>query len=373
MEYITQISVWKKINASLIAYIIVLVFMTSVPLKKFELTEESTKIIDDKIVIIAIGLLFALYYSPYILEMKALLSLKGISRKSYFYLIESISFVKYFLDMFIVLSIYKTERSKTKFLRYFAIALFSLQIIFDFGMGRRREMFLSFVYLAPLLVVKFQNSSMLRKFIMVLGSLYISILLFVTPLVRMGHPISLDLFRNLTTYILGWNDFIAPFQTLAFEMDHTNEFLLLSSYTKGVLRILEDVFKFDLNVIYTMEGLMYRVAPYIRGELVGWTYTPITESYISFGYAGIYGIFPVFNAVLFYVILNTREFTLEKVGFFLMLYYQYFRGDFANFVPILFFCIVARAFFIKWLCSDRSYNIQGDDNHGWRNGRVIRN
>lgn len=286
--------------------------------------------------------LFLVYLYSYLTNISLLIGVSEMpmfKRRLLVKNIDDIHFISIFLDVVFVYMLYALpDINKIKLI----IPLMFVILIKSAGnlyVGNRREVVLLLIYLLPYFIEQMKRLSWKSKVVIILFSIILLFIMLILPYIRMGYSFEISKFIEIA---FGWSDFNAPFQTLAVEMDLRDKLVYFDSYMKSIYKLLETIFKIKFNVEYTMESFAIRIAPMYNNQVVGWTYTPFTEAYISFGFVGLYFLFPLIFCVVLCRLLNHKDLSNEQIGFYMLALYQFFRGDLANFVSIIAIYYLAR-------------------------------
>ncbi|MFH8038726.1 MAG: O-antigen polymerase [Candidatus Aenigmatarchaeota archaeon] len=342
-----------KVIITSLAYLVFDLFLLLIPFKEINIKPSNRMSFDSRenflhykhmallVNIISLAL-FLVYLYSYLTNISLLIGVSEMpmfKRRLLVKNIDDIHFISIFLDVVFVYMLYALpDINKIKLI----IPLMFVILIKSAGnlyVGNRREVVLLLIYLLPYFIEQMKRLSWKSKVVIILFSIILLFIMLILPYIRMGYSFELSKFIEIA---FGWSDFNAPFQTLAVEMDLRDKLVYFDSYIKSIYKLLETIFKIKFNVEYTMESFAIRIAPMYNNQVVGWTYTPFTEAYISFGFVGLFFLFPLIFCVVLYRLLNRKDLNNEQIGFYMLALYQFFRGDLANFVSIIAIYYLAR-------------------------------
>jgi len=342
-----------KVILTSLAYLIFDLFLLLIPFREINIKTSNEMSFDSRVnllhykhmalLINIISLaLFLVYLYSYLTNISLLSSVTEMpmyKRRLLVKNIDDIHFISIFLDVGFAYMLYTLPDFKKIKLIIPLIFVILIKSIGNLYIGNRREIVLLLIYLLPYFIEQIKKLSWKGKIGITLFSIILLFIMLILPYVRIGYSFELSKFIEIA---FGWSDFNAPFQTLAVEMDLRDKLVYFDSYIKSIYKLLETIFKIKFNVEYTMESFAIRIAPMYNNQVVGWTYTPFTEAYISFGFVGLYFLFPLIFCVVLYRLLNRKDLNNEQIGFYMLALYQFFRGDLANFVSIIVIYYLAR-------------------------------
>ena len=306
---------------------------------------------------VLICIMLLIYLQPYLPHIGEILSASTSQRRDIYGSINCIDTFRIFINLHGCLALYsKTYRNHKACLLVSVTCMVIVNGMLLFC-GNRRETFLILLIFVPLLTSKaseWNNSSSQllskrKKRILMACAAALLFYMLAVPYLRQGRKFSLSSIGLILQQIFGDMDCNAPYQTLAFEFNNCDSYVLFGSYIKAIPKMITGVLRIPINVDYTMESFVQRMGDFfgIANYGVGWTYSPFSEAYISFGYVGLYLLFPLCAASVLYYTSRNKAYSQFDKGLFYMLSYQFFRGDLANFMQI-FATYMLIAFIIKY-------------------------